>query len=97
MNFTKEKIKKLADLLMIGLTEDEANMVLDEFASIDKNIAKVTEIDGLEFVDAMTHALDNFYYELRNDEVMESIDRCELLQNSKDNDGVEVILPKVVG
>ena len=37
MDFTKEKIRKLADLLMIGLTDEETDMVFDEFEIIDKN------------------------------------------------------------
>ena len=29
--FTPEKVEKLADLLLIGLTEEEKNMVFEEF------------------------------------------------------------------
>ena len=38
MEFTKETVDKLADLLMIGLTDEENKMVLDEFQIIDENI-----------------------------------------------------------
>ena len=33
--FTKEMVNDYAEKLLIGLTEEEANMVLDEFAIID--------------------------------------------------------------
>ena len=42
--FTEEKVEKLADLLMIGLTDEEKKMVFEEFATIDQNINKINEI-----------------------------------------------------
>ena len=95
--FTKEKVEKLADLLMIGLTEEETQMVFDEFEIIDANINKINEIEGISEVEPMTHALDDFEFELRDDVVEESISIEELLQNSDDTDDREVSVPKVVG
>ena len=95
--FTKEKVERLADLLMIGLTEDETGMVFDEFEVIDANINKINEIEGIDKVEPMTHALDDFEFELREDVVEESISIEELLQNSDDTDDREVSVPKVVG
>lgn len=95
--FTKEKVERLADLLMIGLTEDETQMVFDEFEIIDANINKINEIEGIDKVEPMTHALDDFEFELREDVVEESISIEELLQNSDDTDDREVSVPKVVG
>ena len=97
MDFTKEKVLKLADLLMIGLTEEETNMVFDEFEIIDKNINKINEIENINDIEPMTHALDNFDYVLREDIADESIRKDELLQNSDNNDGDNVVIPKVVG
>lgn len=96
MDFTKEKIRKLADLLMIGLTDEETDMVYDEFEIIDKNINKINEIDNIDKIEPMTHALDNFYSELREDVAEESIIKEDLLMNSDDNDGDSVVIPKVV-
>ena len=36
--FTREMVNDYADKLLIGLTEEENKMVLDEFEIIDKNI-----------------------------------------------------------
>lgn len=96
-SFTKEKVERLADLLMIGLTEDETQMVFDEFEVIDANINKINEIEGISEVEPMTHALDDFEFELREDVIEESISIEELLQNSDDTDDREVSVPKVVG
>ena len=95
-NFTKELVDSLAEKLLIGLTEEENQMVLDEFAIIDENLGKL-EIDGLENVEPMTHCLDDFYCNLREDIAEESIPIEDLLRNSDQTEGREIEVPKVVG
>lgn len=94
--FTKEMVTDYADKLLIGLTEEETKMVLDEFDIIDKNIDLINQIPNIETVEPMTHCLDNFIYELREDEVEESIDIDDLLENCDDASNGEVRVPKVV-
>ena len=94
--FTEEKVEKLANLLMIGLTPEEKKMVFEEFAVIDKNINKINEIPNIEKVEPMTHALDDFVFELRSDVAEESVSIDELLQNCEDKTEREVAVPKVV-
>ncbi len=94
--FTEEKVEKLANLLMIGLTPEEKKMVFEEFAVIDKNINKINEIPNIENVEPMTHALDDFVFELRSDVAEESVPIDELLQNCEDKTEREVAVPKVV-
>lgn len=97
-DFTKEKIEYLADLLMIGLTEEETNMVLDEFSIIDKNINLINEIPNIESVEPMTHTLDDFVFELRDDEeYIENDSLEEILSNCSQHENGEVVVPKVVG
>ena len=96
MEFNSETIDKLADLLMIGLTPEENKMVLDEFEIIDANINKINNIEGIENVKPMTHALDDFECELREDVAEESPSIDELLANCDFKDGREVEVPKVV-
>ena len=96
-NFTKELVETLADKLLIGLSDEENAMVLSEFEAIDANIDLINEIDGIKDAEPMTHCLDDFVYELREDVVEESVPIEELLQNCdvvRDN---EVEVPKVVG
>lgn len=94
--FTKEMVDDYADKLLIGLTDEENKMVLDEFNIIDKDIAKVMEIDNIELVEPMTHTLDDFEYELREDVAEESIDIEDLLANCDDYLNDEIRVPKVV-
>jgi aspartyl/glutamyl-tRNA(Asn/Gln) amidotransferase C subunit len=94
--FTKEMVTDYADKLLIGLTEEETKMVLDEFEVIDKNIDLINEIPNIDSIEPMTHCLDNFIYELREDIVEESIDIDDLLSNCDDHINDEVKVPKVV-
>ena len=95
--FTQEKVDKLADLLLIGLTPEENQMLFEEFAIIDANINKINEIENIEKVTPMTHALDDFVCELREDVVEESIPIEDALRNCDDVDDREVSVIKVVG
>ena len=95
--FTKKMVNDYADKLLIGLTEEENKQVLDEFEIIDENIDLINKIPNIEKIEPMTHCLDNFIYELREDNEKESIDIKELLQNCDDKTDREVSVPKVVG
>ena len=95
--FTKEMVNNYADKLLIGLTEEETNMVLDEFMIIDNTINKINAIEGIEQVEPMTHCLDDFVYDLREDVVEESVAIDNLLQNCDKHTEREIEVAKVVG
>jgi len=94
--FTKEMVDDYADKLLIGLTPEENQMVLDEFEIIDKNIDIINEIPGIGSVEPMSWCLDDFEFELREDIPEEPIDIDSLLQNCDDYRVCEVKVPKVV-
>ena len=71
-------------------------MVLDEFEVIDNDIDVINTIDNIQNVEPMTHALDNFKYELREDIADKSPSVDELLRNAKKTMGSEIEVPKVV-
>lgn len=95
--FTKEMVNDYADKLLIGLTEEENRMVLDEFEIIDANIDLINEIPNIENVEPMTHALDNFECDFREDVVEESVPIDDILANCDETDGDEVEVPRMVG
>lgn len=95
--FTKEMVDDYADKLLIGLTDEENKMVLDEFDIIDKNLDLVNQIPNISKVEPMTHALDDFKFELREDVVEASVPIEDLLRNSDDTEGDEIVVPRVVG
>lgn len=94
--FTKELIDDYADKLLIGLTPEENQMVLEEFDVIDANMELINEIPNIKSVEPMTHALDDFEFVLREDTKEESIPIDELLQNCDGYDEREIEVPKVV-
>ena len=95
--FTKELVDDLADKLLIGLTPEENQMVLDEFSVIDANLDLVNKIPNISAIEPMTHCLDDFTFNLREDIIEKSIPIKDLLKNCDDTDGNEVQVPKVVG
>lgn len=95
--FTKEMVNDYANKLLIGLTEEETNMVLEEFSIIDKNINKINNIKDLDKIEPMTHCLDRYITELREDTYKESLDIKDILSNCDLHTEREVKLPKVVG
>ena len=97
MEFTSELVDDLADKLLIGLTKEENKMVLDEFNIIDSHIDIINEIPNISEVEPMTHCLDNFVYELREDVVEESIPIDDLLKNCDEVRDREVEVPRMVG
>ena len=86
-----------ADKLLIGLTEEENKMVLEEFEIIDKNIDLINKIPNIDKVEPMTHTLDNFECDFREDVVEESVPLKELLANADEKDENHVIVPRMVG
>ena len=94
--FTKEMVDDYAEKLLIGLTDEENKMVLDEFEAIDKNIDLINKIPNIANISPMTHALDDFTYELREDIAEKSIRIEDALRNAGRTDGREIEVPKVV-
>lgn len=95
--FTSDMVDKYADKVLIGLTEKENKMVVDEMDMIDETINLINNIPNISEVEPMTHCLDDFIYELRCDEVEESIPTDVALENCDDVFGDEIRVPKVVG
>jgi len=95
--FTKEMVNDYANKLLIGLTDEENKMVLDEFDVIDKDIDIINTIEGIEDVKPMTHALDGVKMPaLREDIAKQSPSVDDLLKNASRKIGQEIEVPKVV-
>ena len=97
IHFTKEMVDSYADKLLIGLTEEENKMVLDEFAEIDRNINIINAIPNIKDVEPMSYCLDNMECYLNDDEAEATVPIEELLRNSGKTVGREVEVVKVVG
>ena len=97
-NFTKEQIDYYADKLLIGLTEEERNMIQSEFDEIEKNMDLINKIPNIKDVEIQSYPFDMEVEELRSDDVVgEEIPIDTLLRNADVTEGREVEIPKVVG
>ena len=97
-NFTKEKIDKYANDLLIGLTDEERTMIQEEFDVIEKNINLINEIPNIKNVEPLSYPFEMYVDDLRSDdEVGEQINIDDLLSNCDVVEGREVEVPKVVG
>ena len=97
-NFTKEKIDKYANDLLIGLTNEEEEMIQNEFDEIERNMDLINEIPNIKDVEPLSYPYEMVIDELRSDDsVSEEIDINDLLSNCDRIDGREVEVPKVVG
>lgn len=96
MKFTKEMVDNYAEKLLIGLTDEENKMVLDEFEIIDRNIDLINKIPNIENIEPMSHCLDDFVYELDDDTIEESISIEEAFANCDNFVEREISVPKVV-
>ncbi len=97
-NFTKEKINKYASDLLIGLTDDERNMIQEEFDTIEKNMDLINKIPNIKDVEPLSYPFEMYIDDLREDDKEgELIDIDELLSNCDVVEGREVEVPKVVG
>ena len=94
--FTKEMIDNYADKLLIGLTEEENETVLNEFEIIEARMNLINEIEGLSEIEPMHYpfAIESKPRdgkEIKNDNVE------DLLKNSDKVSDREIEVPKVVG
>ena len=94
--FNKEDIIRYADKLLIGLSSLEAETILGEFNLINKNIDQINEIEGLADVEPQFMPYDLYVATLREDKAEEAVDVDLILSNTKDKEGREIRVPKVV-
>ena len=110
--FTREMMIDYADKLLIGLSDEEIEILLSEFDAINENMELIDKIPGIEKVEPMTHTLDDFVYEkvepqsfptdytissLREDKAEESLPIEDILRNCDGQIDRMVEVPKVVG
>ena len=94
---TKEKLKDYAAKLMFDMDEEGYDRTLEEFETVEKHMALIGEIEGIESVDPMTFPYVIYHANFREDESKKCLTNEEVLANSKDVKANQVKVPKVVG
>ena len=94
--FTSEMVNDLANKLLIGLTEEENNMVLADFDDINTAMELISNIPNIERIEPMTHALLDTECLLSDDIVEECLTIEEITANTKLVKDNQIVVPKVV-
>jgi len=94
---TKEKLKDYAAKLMFDMDEAGYDRTLEEFETVEKHMALIGKIEGIEDVGPMTFPYVIYHASLREDEAKDCLTNEEVLANSKDIKANQVKVPKVVG
>ena len=94
---TKEKLKDYASRLMFDMDDAGYERTLDEFETIEKHMALIGEIEGIEEVEPMTFPYVIYHASLREDEATDCLTNDGVLKNSKDTKADQIKVPKVVG
>ena len=90
----KEEIKHIAELSMLSLSEEEIQKYTVNMQDIVEFANKVNSLDT-DGVTESAFALDTFNV-FRKDEVRESFDRDELLENAPSSNGEAYSLPSMM-
>lgn len=94
MQVSKEEILHIAKLANLNLKEEEVSTYMGHLEEILNfaNVVNQAPIEGLE----ETIGINEAYNVFRKDEIVESLDRDELLQNAPDKQEGMFKIPKVI-
>ena len=95
--FTKELMNKYANDLLFDLSEEEVNLLLEEFDVIRENMEIISNIEGISEVEPLSFPYDITVSSLRDDEDLQNISTEYALKNCHDKIEDVAIVPKVVG
>ncbi|MBR6690081.1 MAG: Asp-tRNA(Asn)/Glu-tRNA(Gln) amidotransferase subunit GatC [Bacilli bacterium] len=94
---TKEKLKDYAAKLMFDMDDEGYDRTLEEFETVEKHMALIGEIEGIEDVEPMTFPYVIYHATLREDEAKDCLTNEEVTLNSKEVKADQIKVPKVVG
>ncbi len=89
------EVKELAKMLMFELTDKEANEIIEEFKTFDKQLALLDKIDT-EGVEEMVYPFDVETAYLRDDVPDHVLSQDEVLANAAKTKQGHIVVPKVV-
>lgn len=97
VKITKEVIKKCANSMMFNLSEDEINLIHDEFDTVLLQVSFLNSIKGLDEIEPMTFPYNDHQVIMRDDIPSTPLKTGDALKNSQTVLGNQIKLPKVVG
>lgn len=92
----KEQLRKLGNNIMLDFSEEELQLLADDFDVYLKQVELINKIDT-DNVEPMVYCLDQETTFLREDVVDHQITQEEALLNSKNKKEGFIEIPKVIG
>ncbi len=93
---TKELLKDCAHRLMFDMTDEQYQVLENEFAIVLKQMDLIGASKDVDLYEPMTFPFDVYTDYLRDDTITETIATEEALRNAKDVVEDQIRLPKVV-
>ncbi len=93
---SKEVLKDAANRLMFDMSDEQYNILLDEFDVITKQLELMGEIEGIDKEDVMTFPFNCEVDFLREDEAATALTQDEVLSNAGSIKDGQIKLPKVI-
>lgn len=100
---TVEEVERVAELARLELKPEETPRMLDDLNAILEYVAELNELDtsGIVPLAQVSELLSEFSDgagggALRDDRVLPSLDRAEVLSQAPESDGVFFKVPKVI-
>ncbi len=93
---TKDKLKEYAAKLMFDMNEEEYETLEKEFEVILKQMDFIDHIEGIDQIEPMTFPYQIDHAKFRKDEIQDTLETEEALQNAANVDRNQVRVPKVV-
>lgn len=89
-------LKDAANRLLFTMSEEEFNMLLNDFDVIQKQFSLVENIKGIDDVEPMTFPYDIFINQMRDDIPINNLSKEDILKNAIDTKDGYIKLPKVI-
>lgn len=93
---TKEVLIDASERLLFTMSDEEYNLLLDEFDTILKQLALIGNIEGVDEATPMVFPYEIYATTLRDDEPTKPLDRDEALKNAGSVKDHQIKLPKVI-
>mgnify|MGYP002511301795 FL=1 len=94
MQITKELVQYVAELSLIKLSEQDAENMQNDLGAIVNYMEILNQLDT-DSVEPLSHIF-NITNVMREDKVVESYDRAEILKNAPERTDETVVVPKNV-
>ncbi|HBP44100.1 MAG TPA: hypothetical protein DEA28_04150 [Firmicutes bacterium] len=92
----KDVLKDASNRLLFTMSDEEFDLLLDEFEILTKQFDLIGDIEGVDDETPMTFPYEVYQYTLREDIPTKPLGRDEVLKNAGSVQDGQIKLPKVI-